>query len=69
MPLNGPNKPLTAFIFTGLPLPPSSAQDQLHRPGLVGQSGVRLHLRIAGKRPQVLRDQDGEGGLAGQEQE
>ena len=61
--------PYYLLTFPGLSVPPPGAQDQLHRPGLVWQPGVRLHLRVAGKRPQVLRDQDGEGGFAGREQE
>ena len=74
-PLEPPPRPkvfgslLSFLTFPGLSVSPSGAQDQLHRPRLVWQPGVRLHLRVAGKRPQVLRDQDGEGGFAGREQE
>ena len=55
----------TSIVLSGLPLPPPCSQDQLHRSGLVGQPSLRIHLRIAGKRTSVLRDQDGEGGFTG----
>ena len=52
--------------FQGLPLPPSGPQDQLHRSGFVRQPSLRIHLRLAGERSSLFRDQDGEGGVAGE---
>jgi hypothetical protein len=56
---------ISQYNFSGLSLPPSRSQDQLHRPRPVRQSRLRIHLWIAGERTPVLRNQDRKSGLSG----